>query len=111
MIRAKAGAGLEPCNPGGAIWRRTPRLRLTPIDRSEPTPSGSYSLAFLTDEWEWEADLAAETFSDAKAAARQALADLVRDEAPALACVTLLDAGAKLGVWDWVDRQPYWTPL
>ena len=37
--------------------------------------------------------------------------DLVREENPELACVTLLDHGVKVGVWDWVERQPYWTPL
>jgi hypothetical protein len=89
------------------------RVRLTAISdpHAESCKLKDYSLAFLTDEWEWEADLAADTFDQAKAAARQALADLVRDEAPALACVTLLDGDAKLGVWDWVERQPYWTPL
>ena len=44
-------------------------------------------------------------------AAREALEALVREERPELACVTLLEDGVKVGVWDWVERQPYWTPL
>jgi hypothetical protein len=71
----------------------------------------SCSLAFLTDQWEWETELAADTRAQAKAAARAALEALVRDEAPELACVTLLENGVKVGVWDWVEHQPYWTPL
>ncbi len=70
-----------------------------------------YELSFLTDQWEWEADLAADTPEQAKAAAREALLALVREEAPLLACVTLVEHGRKIGVWDWVERQPYWTPL
>lgn len=70
-----------------------------------------YELAFLTDQWEWEADLAADTPEQARAAAREALLALVREESPKLACVTLLERGLKIGVWDWVERQPYWTPL
>lgn len=77
---------------------------------SSTAGSNGYSLAFLTDRWEWEAGLAADTFEQAKAAARNALEDLVRDEAPELACVTLLDGGSKIGIWDWVDKRPYWTP-
>lgn len=70
-----------------------------------------YLLAFLTDEWEWEAELAADTFEAAKAASRAALEALVREERPQLACVTLLDGGVKIGVWDWVEQQAYWTLL
>lgn len=70
-----------------------------------------YSLGFLTDEWEWETTLAADTRAQAVAAAREALEHLVREEAPALACVTLLENGVRVGVWDWVERRPYWTPL
>lgn len=70
-----------------------------------------YAAAFLTDEWEWRQELAAETFDQAKQASRQALEDLVREEAPGLACVTLLRDELKLGIWDWVEGQPYWTPM
>ena len=70
-----------------------------------------YELAFLTDQWEWEAEVVADTLEAAKAASRAALEALVREEKPQLACVTLIDAGVKIGVWDWVERQPYWTPL
>jgi hypothetical protein len=79
-------------------------------DTHDTNPRG-YSLAFLTDRWEWEAELAADTRAEATAAARKALEDLVQDEAPELACVTLVEDGVKVGVWDWVERQPYWTPL
>ena len=80
---------------------------------SEPphTTPKPYSLAFLTDQWEWEADLVADSFEIAKAAAREALEALARDEKPALACVTLLDGDTKIGVWDWVDMKAHWTPL
>ena len=70
-----------------------------------------YSLAFLTDQWEWEAGLAADTLEQAKAASREALTRLVQEEKPELACVTLLEDGLKIGVWDWVESQPYWTRL
>ncbi|MFC3069362.1 hypothetical protein [Phenylobacterium soli] len=73
--------------------------------------SARYQLAFLTDEWEWEADLVAPGPDQARAAARQALLDLVRKEKPALACVTLLEGAVKVGVWDWVQEQAVWTPL
>ena len=69
-----------------------------------------YSLAFLTDQWEWDADVTAHTFEHAKAASRKALEDLVREEKPELACVTLLENGVRIGIWDWVDKQTYWTP-
>lgn len=78
---------------------------------SDPAPPPRYALGFLTDQWEWRQDLAADSFEAAKAAARQALEALVRDEQPELACVTLLENGARLGVWDWVEARPYWTPL
>jgi hypothetical protein len=73
-------------------------------------PAG-YLLAFLTDEWEWEVELGPGTREQAKAAARRALEKLVAEEKPGLACVTLLDGGVKVGVWDWVERQAHWTPL
>jgi hypothetical protein len=68
-----------------------------------------YSLTFLTDQWEWDAPLHADTPGQAKAAARRALLRMVKEETPELACVTLLDRGVKIGVWDWVEQQPYWT--
>jgi len=77
---------------------------------NDPDDGKGYSLAFLTDQWEWEADLGSDTFEQAKAASRQALEDLVRDEAPELACVTLLQGGATIGIWDWVETRAYWTP-
>jgi hypothetical protein len=83
--------------------------QLTDPPHSDAKPK-RYSLAFLTDQWEWEADLTADTLEQAKTASRQALQDLVRDESPELACVTLLENGLKIGVWDWVQQQPYWTP-
>ena len=70
-----------------------------------------YELAYLTDQWQWEADLVADTLEQAMAAARAALERLVQEEAPELACVTLLEDERKVGVWDWVERQPYWTWL
>ena len=70
-----------------------------------------YSLAFLTDQWEWEADLTAETLEQAKTASRAALEELVRAESPELACVTVLEGGAKVGVWDWVIGKAHWTPF
>jgi hypothetical protein len=76
---------------------------------ADPTPT--YELAFLTDQWEWERPLALQTFEQAKAAAREALETVVREESPSLACVTLLQDGVKVGVWDWVERQSYWSPL
>ena len=84
--------------------------------RAETAPAGGgnrvgYSLAFLTDQWEWEEGLEAGDGVQAKAAARKALEDLVRDEAPELACVTLLGDGSKIGVWDWIERRSHWTPL
>lgn len=78
-----------------------------PANPTQPT----YSLAFLTDQWEWEAELATASRAHAKAAARKALEALVREEAPELACVTLLENGVRIGVWDWVERQSYWTPF
>jgi hypothetical protein len=70
-----------------------------------------FVLAFLTDQWEWEVELGPGTLEQAKAAGREALERLVAEEKPQLACVTLLDGGVKVGVWDWVERQPHWTPL
>ena len=80
---------------------------------TEPRPDEAelrrFSLAFLTDQWEWEADLAAATVEHAMEASRQALEDLVREEKPELACVTVFEAGVKIGVWDWIEKRPYWT--
>lgn len=70
-----------------------------------------YEFAFLTDQWEWEAELIAPTLELARGAARDALEALVRDEQPKLACVTLLEDDVKVGVWDWVDGQAHWTRL
>jgi hypothetical protein len=70
-----------------------------------------YLAAFLTDAYEWEVEFTAATRETAKAAAKKALEDLVRDEAPKLACVTLMAGGVKVGVWDWVEEQAHWTPL
>lgn len=70
-----------------------------------------YVLAFLTDQWEWEREFVARKLELAKAAAQQALEALVRDERPELACVTLIEDGVKIGVWDWVESQSHWTRL
>lgn len=70
-----------------------------------------YSLTFLADEWEWDATLEPGTLAQAKTAARYALEVLIRDEAPDIACVYLLEDGLRVGVWDWVMKQPYWTSL
>ncbi|HEV2531457.1 hypothetical protein [Phenylobacterium sp.] len=83
---------------------------MSDVPPTDPRPKG-YSLAFLTDQWEWEAELAADTFEQAKAASREALEQLVREERPRLACVTVLEDGSKIGVWDWVEMKAYWTPL
>jgi len=83
-----------------------------PLNPSDPEPkSQPYSLTFLADGWEWDVQLTAETVDEAKAAARLALEALVRDEKPALACVYLLNNSVRVGVWDWVERQCYWTVL
>jgi hypothetical protein len=76
-----------------------------------PIERARFLLAFLTDEWEWEAELVGGELPDAKAAARKALETLVREERPALACVTLIEHGVKVGVWDWVEGQAHWSPL
>ena len=73
--------------------------------------SQRFSLTFLTDQWEWDERLTAATMEQARTLARVALEALVRDEKPELACVYLLDEGVRIGAWDWVERQPYWTPL
>jgi hypothetical protein len=73
-------------------------------------PQG-YSLTFVTDQWEWDVEVEADTFPRAKATARTALEAVVREEAPELACVYILHQGLRIGVWDWVERRPYWTPL
>ena len=81
---------------------------------AHPPPDATasrYSLAFLTDQWEWEAELVTDTIELAKAASRQALEALVREEKPELACVTLLEDGVKIGVWDWVEAKSHWTRL
>jgi hypothetical protein len=70
-----------------------------------------YSLTVLADEWEWDANLEPSTLAQAKTAARKALEALVRKEAPEIACVYLVEDGLRVGVWDWVAKQPYWTSL
>jgi len=79
----------------------------------EPIDAGPkrYALLFVTDQWEWDADLTADSLEIAKAASRDALEKLVAEEKPELACVTLLQAGVKIGVWDWVAAKAHWTPL
>ena len=72
---------------------------------------GPYSVTFLTDQWEWDAAVATDQLEEAKAAAYRALEQVVRDERPEIACVTLLEGGRRIGVWDWVDGQAHWTPL
>lgn len=79
--------------------------------RPAKTTPRRYELAFLTDEWEWERALVADTMEDALAAAREALETVVREETPALACVTVVEDGVKLGVWDWIGGEAYWTRL
>jgi hypothetical protein len=73
--------------------------------------SQRFSLTYLTDQWEWDANLAAVTEAQAKTAALEALEIMVKKEAPELACVYLLDNGVRIGVWDWVEQQPHWTRL
>jgi hypothetical protein len=77
-------------------------------DRRDAT---RYSLTLLANEWEWDAELAPDTLAQAKTAARHALEALVREEAPELACVYLLENGLRIGVWDWIEQRAYWTPL
>lgn len=75
-------------------------------------PPPAYELAFLTDQWEWEQLLGPGSFEAAKAAAKRALEELVKSEAPELACVTLKASdGRRLGVWDWVAGEAHWSPL
>jgi hypothetical protein len=78
---------------------------------TDAPPAARFTLTFLTNEWEWDAELASETLEQAKAAAREALVRMVEEEKPQLACVTLLQDGVKIGVWDWVEQQPWWTRL
>jgi len=96
---------------GMDIGRASPQVK--PV--TDAPPSGAkqkrYALAFLTDQWQWEADLAVGTLGEAKAAAREALERVVREETPELACVTLFEDDRKIGVWDWVEKQAHWTPL
>ena len=70
----------------------------------------AYELAFLTDQWVWERQLRVSDADEAVAMAKQALETVVQDESPELACVTVLHGARKLGVWDWIDGQPVWTP-
>jgi hypothetical protein len=88
----------------------TGRKNLVTDARPDETPQ-RYSLTFLTEQWEWDAQLPAETLAQAKTAARDALEHLVLEEEPRLACVYLLEGGLRIGVWDWVERQSYWTAL
>jgi len=71
------------------------------------TAATRYSLTFLADEWEWDAQLEPRSLALAKTAACQALEALIRDELPQLACVYLLENGVRIGVWDWVAQQPH----
>jgi hypothetical protein len=70
-----------------------------------------YLLLVLTDQWEWEEEVVAATLDEAKDAARATLARVVRDETPELASITLAQGDVKMGVWDWIDGAPYWSPL
>jgi hypothetical protein len=65
----------------------------------------------VTGQWEWDVALQFDCLPEARSAARTALEDLVREERPELACVYVVDDGRRVGVWDWMERQPYWTPL
>jgi hypothetical protein len=78
---------------------------------SVPDSAEAYVLFVLTDQWEWEETVSAATVGDAKDAARAALERVVKEEAPELACITLARAGVKLGVWDWVEGQAYWSEM
>ena len=69
----------------------------------------SWSLAFLTEEWAWEAAIKADGRDAAIAAAREALEAVVREERPELACVKLLEGERRIGVWDWVAGRAVWT--
>ena len=80
---------------------------MTDTAPKDPTPA--WSLTFLTDAWEWDRQLTADTLDAAKAQAREALEQLVAEERPQLACVTLIKDDRKFGVWDWVAGQPYWS--
>jgi hypothetical protein len=70
----------------------------------------AWSLAFLTEEWAWEADIDADGRDAAIALAREALEAVVREERPELACVKLLEGTRRIGVWDWVAGRAVWTP-
>lgn len=86
--------------------------RMSPLNLAEPAaPSHRFSLTFVTDQWEWDIALQFDTLTEVQLAARTALEDLVSEEKPELACVYVLDEGVRVGVWDWVERQPYWTRL
>jgi hypothetical protein len=89
------------------------RAQVQPVTDSPPPAPDTrrYELAFLTDQWQWEEALDAATPHAAKTAAREALLRVVREESPELACVTLVEDGRKIGVWDWVEQQPHWTAL
>lgn len=80
-------------------------------ERSSQEAAPRYELAFLTDEWEWEAELGPATPEAAEAEAREALERLVREEKPRLACVAVVADGRRVGVWDWIDGQAHWTRL
>jgi hypothetical protein len=71
----------------------------------------SYAVLFLADGWEWDGVVATGDFQAAKDAARGALEELVKAEAPKIACVTLIEDGRKIGVWDWIAGQAHWSSL
>jgi hypothetical protein len=71
----------------------------------------TYELRCLTDQWEWEEEISAPTLEAAKEAARAVLERIVREEAPEIACITLVLDGGRMGVWDWIDGQPHWSLL
>lgn len=79
--------------------------------KDDPRDATRYSLTLLANEWEWDAEVAPDTLAQAKTAARDALEALIQAETPELACVYLLENGLRIGVWDWVEQRPHWTPL
>ena len=80
-------------------------------DANPVAPSDRFSLTFVTEQWEWDVTLQLDTLPEAQSAARIALENLAREEAPELACVYVLELGLRVGVWDWVMGEPHWTRL
>jgi hypothetical protein len=112
--------GGKRCSGGSPAGRLTSAARAIAVLRSQDRPVNPddadakphrYSLTFLTDQWEWDVHLAADILEQAKITARASLETVVQEEKPELACVYLLEDGHRVGVWDWVERLPYWTPL